>query len=111
MPPPPLSPSDEEIRVAIEALRSDAREWLDWADALAHASTVVGRLDLTANEMCALSEIVGLPETYAALQRRVAELATQGAAGFTAMAGALIAAADGYERDERNAVHRMLGAW
>ena len=107
MPPP----SADEIRVALDALRADAREWLDWAGALAHASTVVGRLDLTANEMCALSAIVGLPETYAAFQQRVAALATQGAAGFTAMADALTAAADGYERDERNAVHRMLGAW
>jgi hypothetical protein len=106
-----VPPTDEEIRVAIAALRSDAREWREWAAALAQASTVVDRLDLSVNDMCALSEVVGLPETYAALCHRARALASQGALRFAEVAGALVAAADGYERDERDAVHRLRGVW
>jgi hypothetical protein len=106
-----VPPTDEEIRVAIEALRSDAREWLAWSDALAQVASVVPDLSLTAHEMCAMSELVDLPGLYAAVQRRVADLAVRGAESFAAVSGALTAAADGYERDERAAVHRLRGVW
>jgi hypothetical protein len=106
-----VPPTDEEIRVAIAALRSDAGEWHDWAGALARASTVVYELGLSVNDMCALSGVVGLPETYAALRHQAQMLAVQGAQRFTQVADALVAAADGYERDERDAVHRLRGVW
>ncbi|BCB89061.1 hypothetical protein [Phytohabitans suffuscus] len=106
-----MPPTDEEIRVAIAALRSDAHEWREWARALARASTVVEELGLSVNDMCALSAAVGLPETYAALRDRAGTLAGQGVVRFTEVAGALSAAADGYERDERAAVHRLRGVW
>jgi hypothetical protein len=106
-----VPPTDEEIRVAIAALRSDAREWREWAAALARASTVVDQLGLSVHDMCALSGAVGLPDTYATLRHRVQALASQGVLRFTEVAGALVAAADGYERDERDAVHRLRGVW
>lgn len=107
MPPP----TDEEIRVAIAALRSDAAQWRAWAGALARASTVVEELDLSVSDMCALSALVGLPEAYAAIRHRAQALAEQGAVRFTEVAHALAAAAAGYERDEANAVHRLRGRW
>ncbi len=106
-----MPPTDEEIRVAIAALRSDAREWREWARTLAQASTVVDQLDLSVNDMCALSGVVGLPETYAAVRHRAQALAAQGVLRFAEVADALAAAADGYERDERDAVHRLRGVW
>lgn len=106
-----MPPTEEEIRVAIAALRSDAREWHDWAGALGRASTVVDQLDLSVNDMCAMSAVVGLPETYSAIRHRARALAEQGMVRFTEVAGALAAAADGYERDERAAVHRLRGVW
>lgn len=104
-------PTGDEVAVAIGALRRDAAEWLAWADSLTRAAAVAADLTLTANEMCALSQVVGLPELYARIQHRTAQLAVQGAQGFAAVAGALTAAADGYEADERNAVHRLRGTW
>jgi hypothetical protein len=104
-------PTGEEVAVAIGALRRDAAEWLEWADSLARAAAVAADLSLTANDMCALSQLCGLPDLYARVQQRTAELAAHGAQGFTAVAGALTAAADGYEADERNAVHRLRGTW
>jgi len=106
-----VPPTDEEIRVAIAALRSDADDWRQWAATLARASTVVDELGLSVNDMCALSGMVGLPETYAALRRQAHMLAVQGALRFAEVADALASAADGYERDERNAVHRLRGVW
>ncbi|MDQ7907967.1 hypothetical protein RB614_25920 [Phytohabitans sp. ZYX-F-186] len=106
-----MPPTDEEIRVAIAALRSDADEWREWVRALARASTVVDELDLSVNDMCALSGVVGLPETYGALRQRAQTLAGQGVLRFAEVADALATAADGYERDERAAVHRLRGVW
>jgi hypothetical protein len=106
-----VPPTDEEIRVAIAALRSDARQWREWAATLARASTVVDQLGLSVNDMCAMSGVVGLPETYGAIRHRAQTLAEQGTFRFTEVADALSAAADGYERDERDAVHRLRGVW
>ncbi|BCB74269.1 hypothetical protein GCM10022251_73380 [Phytohabitans flavus] len=106
-----MPPTDEEIRVAIAALRFDASEWREWARTLDRASTVVDQLGLSLDDMCVLSGMVGLPETYAEVRLRARTLATQGALRFREVAGALTAAADGYERDERNAVHRLRGVW
>lgn len=106
-----MPPTDEEIRVAIAALRSDADQWREWAALLARASTVVDQLALSVNDMCALSGMVGLPETYGALRHRAQTLSAQGMLRFTEVADALSAAADGYERDERAAVHRLRGVW
>jgi hypothetical protein len=106
-----VPPTDEEIRVAIAALRSDADDWREWAGTLRRVSTVVDQLGLSVNDMCALSAVVDLPETYAALRRQARMLAVQGELRFTDVADALVAAAEGYERDERNAVHRLRGVW
>jgi hypothetical protein len=106
-----VPPTDEEIRVAIAALRSDADDWREWAGTLRRASTVVDQLGLSVNDMCALSGVVGLPETYAWLRYHAHMMAVQGALRFAEVADALTAAADGYERDERHAVHRLRGVW
>ncbi|MCW6010290.1 hypothetical protein K1W54_37940 [Micromonospora sp. CPCC 205371] len=106
-----MAPGGDAVAVAVEALRRDAREWRRWADELDAAARVADDLDLTANEMCGLSEAVGLPVLYRAVQQRAVELAVTGAREFAAVADALTSAADGYEADERAAVHRLLGVW
>ncbi|MGN9912933.1 hypothetical protein ACTMTJ_35890 [Phytohabitans sp. LJ34] len=106
-----MPPTDEEIRVAIAALRSDADDWREWAGTLARASTVVDELGLSVSDMCALSAVVGLPEAYATLRHHAHMLAVQGSLRFAEVADALAEAADGYERDERDAVHRLRGVW
>lgn len=106
-----MAPSGEAVAVAVEALRRDAQEWCRWAETLDAAARLAAELDLSANEMCGLSELAGLPALYGAVQRRAVALALAGAGQFVAVAEALRSAADGYEADERMAVHRLLGLW
>ncbi len=54
-----------------------------------------------------LGHLAGMAEAYTDLQERIASLLQQAADNFDNVAGALTKAADDYQRDEHNAVHRM----
>lgn len=55
----------------------------------------------------ALDDIAELEELYRQLQDRLIRLLGQGSETCEAIATSLRSAADGYERDEADAVHRM----
>lgn len=103
MPPP----SEQRIKAAIDAIRRDASVWDGSADELREAARVAARLDLAALHFSYIGDKVGLVGMYRQLQDKLIRLLSDGGDTFESMAAALRAAADGYERDEADAVHRM----
>ncbi|GIM97537.1 hypothetical protein Ato02nite_093300 [Paractinoplanes toevensis] len=107
MPPP----DKQQVMAAIDALRKDASTWDAGAAELRDAAGAAGQLQLSAMHFSYLADQLGLTETYQQLQHRLYRLLNEGADNLTELAGALRAAADGYEQDEANAVHRMTGIY
>jgi hypothetical protein len=107
MPPP----SEQAVLAAIAALRADAGTWDDAAGELREAAAVAARLELGALHFSYLADQLGLVEVYQQLQDRLQRLLGEGADNLVALGAALHAAADGYEQDENNAVHRMTGIY
>ena len=106
-----MPPTDQQIQAAIQALRKDADTWAAGSGKLVDAAAVAARLELSALHFSYIADQLGLTEVYQQLQQRLCTLLTEGAANFTALSGALRAAADGYEQDESNAVHRLTGIY
>lgn len=104
-------PSKEEIEVAIETLRQGGATWQQNADVMQAASLAATAQSLGPFELSAHASITGLVETYALLQEKVATLLHQGAHNFEEIGAALKIAANGYEQDEIDAVHRMRGIY
>lgn len=102
MPPP----SEQKIRAAIDAIRRDASMWDESADELEDAARVAGRLDLAAVHFSYIGDKVGLVDMYRQLQDKLIRLLNEGSDTLESIAAALRTAADGYEQDEANAVHR-----
>lgn len=105
------SPTGDEVRASIEALRQDAAVWSGMAAELESVGGVARGLTLSAFDFSGLGHLAGLDEIYNELQERVVGLLGQGSANFDGIAGALRQAADGYERDEENAVHRLKNVY
>ncbi|MFI7540158.1 hypothetical protein [Actinoplanes sp. NPDC049599] len=106
-----MPPTDQQIQAAVQALRKDADTWAAGSDKLVDAAAVAARLELSALHFSYIADQLGLTEVYQQLQQRLATLLNEGAANFTALSGALRDAADGYEQDEINAVHRLTGIY
>lgn len=106
-----MAPSKEQIEVAIEALRAGGAMWQQHADVMDAASAAARALSLGPFELSGVASATGLVETYAQLQAKLGTLLRQGATNFDNIGGALKVAADGYEQDERDAVHRMRGIY
>jgi hypothetical protein len=102
-----VQPSNEQVRVAIESLRQDAAMWTGMASELREAGRVADRLDLQALHFSYIADKLGMTELYHDLQNLMGQYLAQGAENFDSLAQALRSAADGYEEDERNAVHRI----
>jgi len=106
-----MPPTEQQIQAAIQALREDAATWAAGKDKLVDAAAVAARLELSALHFSYIADQLGLAEVYQQLQQRLYTLLNEGAANFLALSTALNDAADGYERDEINAVHRMTGIY
>jgi hypothetical protein len=100
-------PSGDQVQAAVEALRGEAALWDDLAEQVLAMSTTAAYLDLTAFHFSGLGHLVGVDGLYTDVQQRVAGLLVQAMNNFSSTALALNYAAEGYERDEQNAVHRM----
>lgn len=101
------APGDGKLKVSIEALRKDAAVWDDSGDIMREAAQVAARLELAAVHFSYIGDKVGLVELYQQLQDRLIRLMGQGSETFETVATSLRTAADGYERDEADAVHRL----
>ena len=104
-------PSKETVEAAIQSLRMDAVAWGQAGAGLRQAAIAVDGLDFDRFHFSHAGDLVGLTDMYRQVQIKVARLLGEGADNFARVAAALTTAADGYERDERNAVHEMLGVW
>lgn len=101
------TPTGAQVEVSIRALRDDAQRWLGMADQLRAAADAGDGLDLNAFHFTGLGHLIGIDDLYNQVQLTIVTLLRQGASNFDSVAGALKAAADGYEQDERDTVHRM----
>jgi hypothetical protein len=106
-----MAPSDEQIEAAIAALREGAAAWTRHATEMDAASSAAAAQSLGPFELSAAGSLTGMVEAYAALQDKLVRLLREGATTFGAIGSALQAAADGYEADERDTVHRMRGIY
>lgn len=106
-----MPPTEQQIQAAIQTLRRDAGIWAAGKDTLVDAAAVAARLELSALHFSHIGDQFGLAAVYQQLQQRLYTLLNEGAANFLALSTALNDAADGYERDEINAVHRITGIY
>jgi hypothetical protein len=104
-------PSSQQIAAALDAMRSDARMWNEMAGEMRAAAGVADRLDLTKLHFSKLGDMLGMVDLYRGVQDRMIELMNQGADNFEATAAALTTAANGYEKDEQDNVHRFTGIY
>ena len=104
-------PPKDRIVAATAALRADATVWHDNSAELHTAAQLAVGLSLNPAAFSSLGEQVGLAHAYQGLYEKVLLLLQEGSGNFDGIAGALTRAADGYERDERFAVHEMLDTW
>lgn len=104
-------PSQEKIDVAIQTLRDDAQKWRFAAGELELAAKVAGELDFQAFHFSYIGDLIGVTEAYRNLQDKLINVLNGGAANFRNVAQALTLAADGYQEDERNGVHRFKNIW
>jgi hypothetical protein len=104
-------PSHEQVDVAIQALRDDAQKWRAAAGELEAAARVAGQMDLQAFHFSYIGDKIGVTQAYQLLQDKLIDLLNGGATNFRSVAEALKVSADGYQQDERDAVHRLKNVW
>src|SRR5690349_7631092 len=105
------TPTGDEVEASIQALHQDAGAWSDMATQLDSFGQVARGLTLSSFEFSGLGHLAGLDAIYAQLQERVVSLLDQGSTNFDNVAVALHKSADDYDRDERNAVHRLKNVY
>jgi hypothetical protein len=105
------TPTGDEVEASIQALHQDAGVWSGMATELDSMGQAARGLTLSAFEFSGLGHLAGLDEIYAQLQARVASLLDQGSTNFDNIAVALHKSADDYDRDERDAVHRLKNVY
>jgi hypothetical protein len=105
------SPTGDEVHASIGALHADAGVWSGMATRLDSFGQAARGLSLSSYEFSGLGHLAGLDQIYTALQERVVSLLDQGSRNFDGIASALHAAADDYDRDERDAVHRLKSVY
>jgi hypothetical protein len=102
MPPP----TEAQIKAGLEAMRADAAMWSQMSDELRTAAGIAATLQLSMLHFSYLGDKAGLTTTYQEIQALMVRLLGEGATAFEGLAGSLRTAAEGYEEDERRAVHR-----
>lgn len=101
------TPTGEQVTASIQALRTDAARWTELCGELRTVAGTAAGLGLSSFHFSGLGHLLGIDSLYTEIQQRIVTLLNQGADNFDNIGGALRTAADGYEQDEQNAVHRM----
>lgn len=102
-----MAPSKAEVKVACDALRSDARKWAAASDEMMAAATAAQNLVLGRDQFGYAAESRGLVAAYTTVQQRIAHLLTGADAEFDKISSALKASADTYESEDASGAHRM----
>lgn len=97
--------------VQLEALKTDADMWEQTSSTLLDASTNAWGLNLGEYELSWAAEVVGLTDTYAAIQSKVAELLSEGSTETSNISSTLRTIKRNYEQNEDNAEQHYKGAW
>ncbi|AGL19149.1 hypothetical protein [Actinoplanes sp. N902-109] len=105
------NPTGDQVKAAIEGLRTDASTWSTMSLQLTGAHGVAQRLTLGTFEFSGLAHAAGTDETYEQIRQKMADLLDQASLTFDAIGDAIRKAADDYERDEDNTVHRMQNVY
>ena len=100
-------PSGQQVEASIQAIAGEAGLWSGMAAEVEAMAAVARNLTLNAFHFSGLGHLAGMEDVYRDLQERIAMLLQQAADNFDTTAGALKQAADDYQRDEDNAVHRL----
>ncbi|TYB39755.1 hypothetical protein FXF50_05095 [Micromonospora sp. AP08] len=101
------TPTGDQLVASIEALRADSGTWFEMADALRSAASNAAGLGLGPFHFTGLGHLLGLDAVYEDFQQAIVTLLEQGSANFEKVGGALRLAADAYEQDEIDNVHRL----
>ncbi|MHA6628823.1 hypothetical protein ACU61A_25565 [Pseudonocardia sichuanensis] len=99
------TPTPDEIRVALKALRADAEDWALAAEQLRAAARTADRQKLDPAAFTFAGRAAAAE--YEELRARMAGLLAQGADNLDGIATALRASAAAYAADEAAGVHRM----
>lgn len=102
-----MAPSKAEVKVACDALRSDARKWAAASDEMMAAATSAQNLLLGRGQFGYAAESRGLVAAYTTLQQRIGRLLSEADAEFDKISGALKASADTYESEDASGAHLM----
>lgn len=102
-----MAPSPEDVKVACDALRSDAKKWAAASDEMMAATASAQNLVLGRDQFGYAAESRGLVAAYTTLQQRIAHLLTGADAEFDKISGALKASADTYEYEDASGAHEM----
>lgn len=106
-----MAPTPEQVQVAIQALYDEAGTWRASTGVMGTAAAAARGLSLGPLQMSWAASITGLGETYAEIQNKIATLLVEGENNFERIGQSLRTAADGYERDEQDALHRLRGIY
>ena len=94
-----------DIEVALAAMRTDAGLWDNAADGTEGQTSALGGVTLTPEDVSMWAADAGLDQTYDKARTQVQTLLQQGADNFRAIAEALRASADTYEREDEAGRH------
>lgn len=99
------------LKVALEALASDAGVWDDVSTTLGSARDSASGLTVTQGQMSWASDVTGLLQTYEAMRSKTEGLLGGGATQTSTMAQGLRTVKTTYEGSDRAAVERLSSAW
>lgn len=99
------------LKVSLDALTSDARQWEQTAGALTRAATASGGLELANHELSWAASSTGLEATYAEICRHVTNLLTEGALETDRISVALEGVRRAYEDRESATSAALVAKW
>jgi hypothetical protein len=106
-----MAPTPDQYKVALEALRSDAKQWTGCADDLAAAKSTADNLDLSALHFSYIADKLGVTQIYTDFQNKMVRLIGEGDTTCRSVAGALEKSAQTYEAEETAGVHKYNKVW
>ena len=99
------------LKVALEALASDAGVWDDVSTTLGSARDSATGLTVTQGQLSWASDVTGLLQTYEAMRAKTEQLLGGGATQTATIAQGLRIVKTTYEGSDQAAVERLSSAW
>jgi len=96
-----------DIKVALEAMHSDAKVWAAAADGLDSPAGALGGLGLTGEHLSVFAVDQGLDRTYNDARVALEDMLRQAAESFLDLSVSLSSAADTYQREDEANMHAM----